>query len=482
MTGRRTLLAALPLALAAACAVNPATGKRQFVLMGEGQEIALGRESDKEIVAEMGVYEDPELERYVQDLGAKLAAKSERPDLEWSFRVMDAPLVNAFALPGGYIYITRGIIAHLQSEAELATVLGHEIGHVTARHSVSQMSKAQVAQIGLGVGSVLAPEYAQDFGSLAQMGLGLLFLKYGRDDERQADELGLRYLLRAGYDPRPAVGVFDTLGRVSASAGGERVPGWASTHPAPENRIEAMQARIAATGESFAGRPDGREEYERRLENIVFGDDPRQGFFEGDVFYHPEMEFRFEFPPGWKHANLRAAVVSASPEKDAAIQLSLAKEATVEEALRAFFSSEGVARRGEPMAPIHGLPTAGDGFTAATADGMLEGRVGFVEHGGRVLRLVGYAPQTAWVGHSKRIRAALASFDRVAERRVLDVEPRRLHLVRAEEATSLDEFAKRHGATVPVATLALINRLDDGERLRAGRTYKSVTGGPPAGS
>ena len=208
----------------ASCAVNPATGKRQLVLISESEEVRLGRENDRAIVAQFGLYDDQELQDYVSRLGRRMAAQSERPDLDWTFRVLDDPLVNAFALPGGYIYITRGILAHFNSEAELASVLGHEIGHVTARHSVNQLSKAQLAQLGLGVGTIVAPEEMDRFGGLAQTGVGLLFLKFGREDERQADDLGLRYLVRTGYDPRPMADVFVTLKRVGASSGGGSNP------------------------------------------------------------------------------------------------------------------------------------------------------------------------------------------------------------------------------------------------------------------
>jgi predicted Zn-dependent protease len=205
---RRALLCASPLLagllVAAGCAVNPATGKRQLSLVSEAQEIEMGRKADRLIEAQMGLYGGAALQDYVQSIGDRLAAVSERPDLDWTFRVVDDSSVNAFALPGGYIYITRGIIAHLNSEAELATVIGHEIGHVTARHSVNQMSKAQLAQLGLGLGMVLSPEAAQQFGGYAEMGVGVMFLKFGRDDERQADDLGLRYMVAADYDARPA--------------------------------------------------------------------------------------------------------------------------------------------------------------------------------------------------------------------------------------------------------------------------------------
>jgi predicted Zn-dependent protease len=183
------------LMLLTACARNPATGRREIVLVSESQEIAMGQESDVQAREEYGVVDNAALQAYVQAMGRKLVAVSHRPNLEWHFTVVDSPVVNAFAIPGGYVYLTRGILAYLGNEAELAGVIGHEIAHVTARHTVRQLTRAQLAQIGLGVGSVLSPTFGQ-FGSLAENGLGLLFLRFSRDDEREADRLGVEYASR----------------------------------------------------------------------------------------------------------------------------------------------------------------------------------------------------------------------------------------------------------------------------------------------
>jgi predicted Zn-dependent protease len=211
--------------LIGSCATNPATGKKTLNLVSESQEISLGRQSDKEIVNSLGVYQDSDLDRYVADLGKKLASVAERPELPWTFRVIDDPTVNAFALPGGFIYVTRGILSYMTTEAELAGVVGHEIGHVTAMHAVQRISSQQLLQLGLGIGMAVAPEL-QQFGQVIGAGLGILFLKFSREDENQADTLGLRYMTRADYDPRQMIEVMDMLDRVSSSEGSGRIPEW----------------------------------------------------------------------------------------------------------------------------------------------------------------------------------------------------------------------------------------------------------------
>src|SRR5262245_33031923 len=178
------LLALLLLPLTS-CAVNPVTGQRELSLVSEGQEIQMGREADGQISQSLGLYPDSAWQRYVASVGARMTSASERPALPWTIRVLNDPIINAFALPGGYVYVTRGILAYLTSEAELAGVLGHEIGHVTARHGAQQATRAQIAQVGLGVGAILAPPELRGVAQAAGAGVSLLFLRYGRDAERQ---------------------------------------------------------------------------------------------------------------------------------------------------------------------------------------------------------------------------------------------------------------------------------------------------------
>ncbi len=461
----------------ASCAVNPVTGQRELSLVSEGQEIQIGREADASVTASLGLLEDEAWQTYVQSLGERMARASERPNLPWTFHVVDDPVVNAFALPGGFIYVTRGILTHFSSEAELVGVLGHEIGHVTARHGVSQMSRSQLAQLGLGVGSILAPDLAP-LAQAAQAGLGLLFLRYGRDDERQADDLGLRYMTRDGYDPREMAATFEMLADASGAAEeGGRVPAFLSTHPDPLERRERILARVAA-GE-FSGSRVERETYLRRLEGMPFGEDPRQGYFEENVFWHPELAFRLDFPAGWQTMNGRDAVQGMSAEEDAALALTVETAASAAAAMDAFLGEEGIQGSNRRSQNVNALPAIWADFSAITADGTLVGSVVFVEHGGRVYRILGFAPEARWQARSAAVRGTLGSFRRVADRAVLNARADEIALVRAPATMSIEEFHRRYPSEVPIETIATINHLQLGESIPSGTLLKRVVSGSP---
>jgi predicted Zn-dependent protease len=462
---------------AVACSINPATGQNQLSFIGEQQEIALGRQNDEQIVQTMGLYPDEDLQAYVSRVGSELAAQSERPDLPWTFRVIDDPVVNAFALPGGFVYLTRGILTYLGSEAEMAGVLGHEIGHVTARHSVEQISRAQLAGIGLGIGMVLSEDLRQ-YGGLAQAGLGLLFLKYGRDDERQADDLGLRYMTRQSYDPRSMPEVFHTLERVSAAEGGGRVPEWLSTHPDPGQRAVRQKAEIEAAVASMADPRVERTEYLSHVDDVVFGDDPRQGFFKGSSFYHPELAFRLDFPDGWKTINQRSQVAATSPGQDAVVLLSLAQEDNAGAAAQAFFAQQGVSGGSTSRRNIGGLSAVTGGFSVPREQQTdLQGVAAFVEHGGQVFALLGFTVENQSNAYRDALSKAVYSFRPITDRRYLDVKPARLDVVRLPAAMTLRQFAERYPSSVDLERLALINQTTPDQRFAAGDRLKRVVGG-----
>src|ERR1700704_845027 len=229
---KRAALLLVAGAVVAGCARNPATGKNELMLVSESQEIQMGQQADSQVVASIGLYPDPSLQSYIQGRGEKLAATSERPKLPWTFRVVDDPAVNAFAIPGGFVYVTRGILSHMTNEAQLATVVGHEIGHVTARHTAHQISREQVAGLGLAIGSIASSQVAK-YAGVASQALSVLFLKFSRENENTADALGVRYSSRANYDSRQMIEVMKVLDKITAQSGGPPPP---RLPPAPHPR------------------------------------------------------------------------------------------------------------------------------------------------------------------------------------------------------------------------------------------------------
>ncbi len=322
----RGLALAAALAFAAAgCATNPVTGKSDFVMLSESQEIEMGREADPEIRREFGVYDDPALSAYVQRVGAELAAKSHRTDLVYRFTVLDSPDVNAFALPGGYIYITRGLLAYLNSEAELAAVLGHEIGHVTARHSVRQISAAQAAGVGYTIGAIFLPELRTQSAQQLFDVLGTSLIRgYGRSHELEADRLGAEYLARTAYDPDAMIEVIAVLKNQElaetqiASAEG-REPrvyhGLFATHPSNDQRLQEVvgEARKYAVAE----RRVGVDAYLQRIDGMLFGDSPSQGIRRGNRFYHEGLDLTLTFAEGWRLENFPNRLEASSPDNQA---------------------------------------------------------------------------------------------------------------------------------------------------------------------
>jgi predicted Zn-dependent protease len=470
---RLAALAGLSLLLAG-CARNPATGKNEIMLVSEGQEIQMGAAYDSQVVAEIGLYPDAALQAYVADIGKKLAATSERPNLPWTFRVVDDPSVNAFAVPGGHVYITRGILAHMTNEAELATVMGHEIGHVTARHTAHEMSKQQLAGLGLAIGSIASSQIAQ-YAGLASQALQVLFLKFSRDDENQADELGVRYSSRADFDSRQMVNVMQMLDQLEGQSGG-KLPEWLATHPNPGNRVEHINQLLSHAQTDFSNAIVNRDAYQRRLDGIIFGMNPREGFFRGTAFYHPDLRFQVAFPSGWRTANTKQAVAAQSPQQDAVIQLTLAQGSSADQAARAFLSQQGVQAGTVSRANINGLTASAAPFAAATEQGTLRGTAVFVEYGNHVYQMLGYGPEQTWGNNQAAVQRAMSSFGRLTDPAMLNVQPQHLTLFTLDRRTTIAELARQRPAPVPVSTLALINQVDDNTTLEPGRLVKWVVG------
>ena len=457
-----------------ACATNPVTGRRELSLISESQEIQMGKQASAGDLQRVGEYPGSEAQALVKRIGTQISAKSERPNLPWEFHLLDDAAVNAFAYPGGFIFVTRGLMTHLNSEAELAEVIGHEIGHVTAKHTVAAMSKQQVAQIGLVGASILSPTVAK-YGDVLGSGASLLFLKFGRDDELQADALGFQYSLAQGYDPREAANVFTTLGRLGG--GGGRVPEWQSTHPDPGNRVQRAEQRVAELpAGALTGTKVNRDSYLRLVNGMVFGENPRQGYFRGARFLHPDLRFEITFPNGWKTANMPDAVVGGSPDNGAQLQL-VPGQGTPTQTLQSFLGQQGIVVGQSGQTTINGLPAVIASFTAQTEQGGLSGLAMSLSHQNTTYLLLGIMAQQVASQRGAELEASIRSFKPLNDPTLINVQPARVELITLPSAMTAAQFMQRYPSTVPEAQVLIINGLSATSTLPRGALMKRIVGG-----
>jgi predicted Zn-dependent protease len=322
------LLAAGALAALTGCATNPATGGTDVVTMSEAQEIELGRKMHPQVLQQYGRFDDEALQQYVNDVGQRVAAKSHRPTLQYTFTVVDSDEVNAFALPGGFVYLTRGIMSYLNSEAELAAVLGHEIGHVTARHSVRQQAGATAAGVGAAVVGILTG--SSDLMNVAGMAGSALISGYGRDMELEADRLGAEYLNRIGYEPESMIDVVRLLKNQEMlelqmarqeNRKARVYHGLFASHPDNDTRLQEV-VKAADKVQNSEDRPPNRDLYLSRINGLPMGDSRAQGVVRGSRFYHADLGVTLAFPTGWVVDNQRSQVLAHSAAKDGFIKVS----------------------------------------------------------------------------------------------------------------------------------------------------------------
>jgi predicted Zn-dependent protease len=474
-------LPGVALMFVAACATNPATGQRQFNLMSEAQELQIGQESDGQIRQEMGVYDDPELQRYVESIGLRMAQTSQRPNLPWRFTVIDSPAVNAFALPGGYIYITRGILAYLNDESQVAGVLGHEIGHVTARHAAQQYSKQAAAQLGLGLGAIFSP-YARAGAGLASGGLNLLFLKYGREDELQADRLGAEYEAKNGWDPQGIQDMLRTLARIDEQSDRRGTPNYLLTHPASADRVQRIDETVATlkTAPGADQTKSNRAEYLRRIDGLVFGDNPREGLVRGNEFVHPNLRFGITFPGGWTVDNGKDQVTVKAPNNiQAYVLLGLVQQPTgtsiqdlgLYDMRRLGFQA---VQGGET--DINGLRAFVGTFQGTLQNyGPITLRVGYIPVDRNIFRIVGLAPARLFDQVEREFSSTVRSFRSLSRAEAESIRPNRLDLYTVRPNDTWASIAEGPGrGLLPAAKLALINGVSVEEHPRPGDRVKIV--------
>ncbi len=463
------------------CAVNPVTGKTQLMLMTESQEIAMGAEYDPELVASFGLYEDSKILGFVETKGTEMGKIGHRPNLTYHFRILDSPVVNAFAVPGGYIYLTRGILAQLNNEAELMAVIGHEMGHVNARHTATQQSKSIVGQILLLGGSAVSERFAQ-YANYASTGLELIYLSFSRENEREADELGVEYSTKIGYDANKMADFFDVLNKMDQ--GGSSIPAFLSTHPNPIDRNAAVKAS-ATKWQSTIGNQSwlvNSEEYLHLIDGLVFGDDPRKGYVEGTTFYHPELGFQFIVPTGWSFENA-ASQISMAPEDGSAI-LAFMKcdEKSVIEAEATGIKGLGLTNTTNTIATLNGfsvLTSEGDQVsTNASSGAQTVNKVlsQYIDYNGTIYVFHALTGEADISAMKPIFEKTMKSFAKISDASKLNVKPSRLTIVAVPNNGIVSDVMTNMG--VPKSELekiALLNNLDLSNSIEKGKLIKIIT-------
>ena len=453
------------------CATNPVSGKKEIVLMSEDDELKLGQRYDPEIRKQYGVYHDPKLQAYINRIGQRLAAQSHRPGLRYRFTVLDSPEVNAFALPGGHIYITRGIMAYLNSEAELAAVLGHEIGHVTARHGVQQYTAATAANIGVTIASIFVPELANTAGQqLLDIIGGALLSGYGREHELEADRLGAEYLARTGYDSKAVTGVIAVLKNqeeyeINQAKAEGRKPrvyhGVFASHPSADKRLQEVVGEAEKYKTTTTTRV-ARSEYLSHVDGLTFGNSTRMGVLVGHSLYNREPGFVLRFPEKWRFSQQPDTVIASEPARKAILQLAI-QDIKTTNTPEAFIRQRLKLKRIEQQGKLVGTKLPGYTVVApiATPYGKRDARVTVVYFNNKAFIFFGASKNNndlaaydpLFLGAARSLRSIKQQERRLAQGRSIDI-------IRNDRGETFAQLAKRSTLRRnPEAVLRLINNM-----------------------
>lgn len=431
----------------------------------------------EKIVQEYGLYDNAAVAAYVNEIGRKVSANTERPDVQYRFFVIDSPMVNAFALPGGYIYISRGLLALANNEAEVAAVLAHETGHVTGRHTAERYSRSVVTSLGANILSAAL----DSSGASQALGLGsnLYLSSYSRSQESEADSLGLRYMSNAGYDPAAMTAFLSSLqaqsgleARLAGKQGGEF--SYFSTHPATGERVSQTNAEASAYKK---GGTVGRDRHLSVINGMTYGDSEKQGFAVGSKFYHTGLGFTFEVPEGYKLSNQPTAVVATSANGSTVIY-DMADNASGQEA-SAYLQTTWM--KGQNVGAVEVLNV--NGMEAATA--VFPGNVNGQAMSIRIIAVeftpTSFArfqiaiPQNASQATIDDLKRVTYSFRRLSESEKASLKPYRVQIVTAKAGdtiTSLSSqmnFGERNDER-----FMILNALLPNQAIKPGEKYKIV--------
>lgn len=463
---------------------NPVSGNKRVFGYTWEQEEQIGKESDSEIIAQYGLYENEELSKYVSDLGHSLLEVSHLRrestpqkfrDTEFTFRVLDSPVVNAFALPGGYIYVTRGLLAHLNNEAQLAVVLGHEIAHVAARHASQRAATQQFGQLAVIGGAILGESLGYDGGSILQLSsqtAQLVFLKYGRDAERESDALGVEYSAKKNYQAAEGADFFTSLKRISETQGGG-IPTLLSSHPDPGEREKTIPELAEKWSEKgYEQTILDKEEFMAMIDGIMFGENPRQGFEKEGMFYHPDLEFQFPVPSGFTLINQPSAVIMVNEEQTAISQFTIDSENDSPRAsVQSFLSQEGITTESESSYADNGYRGIA---IAATEDGSeLKLQLTAIKFGENLYRFLSYTSLTEYDNYETRFNSIPGGFSELQDASILNIEPVKLQLISASTSAAFSDLLPNElPMNIKPIDVAIINQVELEQSIEKGTTLK----------
>ncbi len=460
------------------CSTNAATGKQQFTgLMSPQQEVAIGAQEHEKIVQQFGLVKDSALNAYVTDVGRRVTKDTERPDVQYKFFIIDSPIVNAFALPGGYIYVSRGLLALANNEAELASVLGHEAGHITGRHSAERYSQGVVTSLGAGVlGAVLGSQSASQ---ALNLGTNLYLSSYSRGQENESDTLGLRYMTRGGYDPQAVPDFLYALQRqseIEAGLDGQKNAGmnYFSTHPATAERVAKTQSEANSVGVRGVL---NKTRHLSAINGMVYGDSADQGFTKGNTFYHPQMDFKFTVPNGFRIKNQPSQVLATS-QSGAVIIFDAASNKGGQDAATYL---QHVWMKDAPKGPIDKMQVNGRRGATLAFEGAVNGqpmtiRLVAIEWGDRFARFQIAIPKSASATMVDDLKRTTYSFDNLTAQDKSSVKPMRVALYTAKSGDTVASIAKYFPFdSMQQERFRVLNGLKSGENVKAGEVYKIIT-------
>jgi predicted Zn-dependent protease len=475
---RRHVAGALVAIIAAGCAINPVSGRPEVTLVSEAKERELGEAEAKRVAESMGIFDEPELQAYVRAVGERLARFSPRPDAHYTFDIVDLEEPNAFALPGGPVYVSRGLLALTNSEDELAGVIGHEIGHVAARHAVQRVTAAAPLSVVTGIGAlatgIVSPALGGVVGGLGGMAGALVLAPYSREQESEADRVGQDMVAAAGWDPAGLSRLLRTLEREEAAHGGERrATDFFATHPSLPRRVAATEERASGLQRAPGTPIAGGAAYLRKLEGLPIGPRAAAGVFEGATFLHPDLDFHVKFPAEWKTVNDRTAVGAIAPDKGSAVVVEVVGEGTDPEiGVRALEKQTGVTLARVERGSVGGLPTAHATADASSRDGRVALDLTWIAHAGRIFRLTGVTSPGAAERMRATFAAVAASFGPLTGAERSGISELRLHVVAARGGETVEKIVARTESGWSAAMTAVANEVEEADALQAGRPVK----------